>query len=87
METIDFSKYAGTFSVTEAAEVAKKMAIDILEAEKREAVKHAQSIHGDKFTYEVKKGTRVDLRKLKAGERICASGVKGHHILMTEKTI
>ena len=87
METIDFSKYAGTYSVTEAAKVAKKMANDILEVEKLEAIKWAKSIHGDKFTYEVKKGTSVDLRKLKAGERICASGVKGHHIFMTEKSV
>jgi len=41
-------------------------------------------MHGDKYTYELKKGTRVDLRTLRDGQRICASGVKGHHVLMTE---
>ncbi len=30
-------------------------------------------------------GTSVDLRSLLVGQRICASQIKGHHILMTQK--
>ena len=41
-------------------------------------------IKGDKFTYELRTGTSVDLRTLYQNQLICASGIKGHHILMTE---
>jgi hypothetical protein len=85
METIDFTKYKGTYSLSEAKEVAKKMELDIFEAEKKEALSHAESIHGSTFKYELAVGTRPDLRKLNKGQRVCASGVKGFHILMTPK--
>lgn len=51
----------------------------------RLAIEHAKSIHGDSFKYEVKKGTSVDLFKLKEHQRVCASKIKGTHILMTKK--
>lgn len=56
----------------------------IAELEAKEAIEHAKSIHGDNYTYELKKGTKIDLSTLNSNQRICASGVKGHHILMTE---
>lgn len=84
-ERLDFSKYVGTYSVSEAKEVLKNMENDLLEAEKREAIRLVKEIHGDNFTYEVRKGTSVDLTKLKANQRVCASGLKGHHVLLTEK--
>lgn len=85
METIDFTKYKGSYSLSEAKEVSKKMAVDIFEAEKKQALTHAESIHGSTFNYELAKGTRPNLTKLKNGQRVCASGVKGFHILMTPK--
>ena len=44
-----------------------------------------QSHDGNTFTYKLTKGTRPNLMKLKNGQRVCASGVKGFHILMTPK--
>jgi hypothetical protein len=85
METIDFTKYKGSYSLSEAKEVAKKMAVDIFEAEKKQSLTRAESIHGNMFTYELVKGTRPNLMKLKNGQGVCASGVKGFHILMTPK--
>jgi len=86
METLDFSKYAGTYTLKEVDGVLANMKADILEKEKQIACKKAQEMHGNKFTYEVKKGTAVDLRKLQQGQKVCACDVKGHHILMTEKS-
>lgn len=85
MGTINFKKYKGCYSVSEAKEVSKKMAADIFETEKKKALSHAKSIHGDTFIYELAKGTRPNLLKLNKGQRVCASGVKGFHILMTPK--
>lgn len=85
METIDFTKYKGSFSLSEAKEIAVQMIADIFEVEKKQALTHAESIHGNTFTYKLTKGTRPNLLKLKNGQRVCASGVKGFHILMTPK--
>jgi hypothetical protein len=85
METIDFTKYKGSFSLSEAKEIAVQMIADIFEVEKKQALTHAESIHGNTFTYKLTKGTRPNLMKLKNGQRVCASGVKGFHILMTPK--
>jgi|JI9StandDraft_1071089.scaffolds.fasta_scaffold85358_1 hypothetical protein len=85
METIDFTKYKGSFSLSEAKEIATQMIADIFEAEKKQALTHAESIHGNTFTYKLTKGTRPNLMKLKNGQGVCASGVKGFHILMTPK--
>jgi uncharacterized membrane-anchored protein len=85
METIDFTKYKGSFSLSEAKEIATQMIADIFEAEKKQALNHAESIHGNTFTYKLTKGTRPNLMKLKNGQGVCASGVKGFHILMTPK--
>ena len=82
MEKVDFSKYAGSYSLSEAKEISKKMEADIFEAEKKEALADAKSKHGDGYTYELVKGTSPDLRKLSPNQRVCA-GIKGHHILMT----
>jgi hypothetical protein len=81
---IDLSKYAGTYSLDEIKKVSESIGKDIFEAEKKQALIDVKKMHGDKYTYEFKKGTSVDLTKLKDGQRVCASGVKGHHILMTE---
>lgn len=85
METIDFTKYKGSYSLSEAKEVAKKMIADIFEVEKKQALTHAESIHGNMFTYELVKGTRPNLTKLNKGQRACASRVEGFHIIMTPK--
>jgi len=86
MKTLDFSKYAGTYSLAEAEEVAKKMRADIFEAEKQQEIEAVEAIHGSNFTYEICKGTSVNLQLLKQGQQVCACSIKGHHILMTEKT-
>ena len=62
---IDFSKYAGSHSLEEAKEIAKKMAADIFEAETAEALADARSKHGDDYAYELRKGTSIDLSLLK----------------------
>ncbi len=49
-----------------------------------EDLDHAKSIHGEGYTYEHRKGTAVDLSKLKNNQKVCASKIKGHHILLTE---
>lgn len=85
METLDLSKYAGTYSLAQAKEVSKQMALDILEAEKREAIKKAEAKHGDIWYYTVRKGISPDLRMLTDGQRVCSCDIKGHHILMTPK--
>ena len=85
MKKFDFSKYIGTYSLEEAKEVTKKMAKEILDAKKKDAIETAKKIHGDKFTYKVRKGVSVDLTKLKSNQRVCATDLKGHHILLTEK--
>ena len=85
METIDFTKYKGSFSLSEAKEIATQMIVDIFEIEKKQALSHAESIHGNTFTYKLTKGTRPNLMKLKNGQRVCASKVEGFHILMTPK--
>lgn len=85
MEKLDFSKYAGTYSLSEARQLLTTIAEDILEAHKKEAIARAKKIHGNKFNYEVRKGSVVNLTKLKAGKRVCACSLKGYHILLTEK--
>ena len=85
MGTIIFKKYKGSYSLSEAKEVSKKMAADIFEVEKKQALTHAESIHGNTFNYELAKGTRPNVTKLNKGQRVCASKVKGFHILMTPK--
>lgn len=50
-----------------------------------EDLEQAKEIHGDKFTYQHAKGTSIDLRKLAPNQRVCASKIKGHHIIMTER--
>lgn len=85
MERLDFSKYAGTYSLSEAKEILDKMNEDILEAYKKKAIAYAKKIHGNKFNYEVRKGSVVNLTKLKEGQRVCACSLKGYHILLTEK--
>lgn len=84
METMDFSKYVGTYTVEEAKEISKQMAKEILEAKKREAIRLAREKFGNNFNYEVKRGVSVDLTKLKEGQKVCSCDVKGHHLLMTE---
>ncbi len=49
-----------------------------------EDIKLAKAIHGDKYEYVVRIGTQIDLRTLNNKQRVCASRIKGHHILMTE---
>ncbi len=49
-----------------------------------EDLEHAKSIHGNGYTYQHAKGTSPDLRELKRNQRVCASKIKGHHIIMTE---
>ena len=83
--TLDFSKYEGTYSLDEMKIILDNMKSDILQKEKEIAIKKAKEIHGENFTYEVKKGISVDLRKLLDGQRVCFCDVKGHHILMTAK--
>ncbi len=85
MGTITLKKYKGSYSLSEAKEVSKKIAADIFEVEKKQALTHAESIHGNTFTYKLARGTRPNLMKLKNGQGVCASGVKGFHILMTPK--
>ncbi len=85
MKTINLNKYAGDYSLVEAKKVLENIKADIFEAEKLEAISHAEKLHGSGFTYELCKGTSVDLRSLNKGQQVCASGIKGHHILMTEK--
>lgn len=85
MITIDLSKYAGTYSISEARVISRKIQIDIFEARKQEDLTLARNIYGENRTYELKKGVSVDLRKLNPNERVCASSIKGYHILMTEK--
>lgn len=82
---LDFSKYAGTYSVKEAGVLLAKMKQEVFEAEKEQDLKHAESIHGSDYTYELRKGSMVNLTKLKLNnnERICESSIKGYHILMT----
>lgn len=82
---LDFSKYAGTYSLKEAQDILNKMKQDVFEAEKKEDLKHAESIHGPTYSYELKKGTSVNLTKLDSNQRVCASSIKGYHILMTKK--
>lgn len=82
---LDFSKYAGTYSVKEAEVILAKMKQDVFEAEKEQDLKHSESIHGPGYTYELKKGGRVDLTKLDKNQRVCASHIKGYHTLMTKK--
>ena len=82
---LDFSKYTGTYSLKEAQEVLNKMKQDVFEAEKEQDLKHAESIHGSGYSYELKKGTSVILTKLDSNQRVCASSIKGYHILMTKK--
>jgi len=82
---LDFSKYTGTYSIKEAGVLLAKMKEEVFEAEKEQDLKHAESIHGSGYTYELKKGSRVDLTKLENNQRICASHIKGYHILMTKK--
>lgn len=81
---IDLSKYAGSYSVEEAREVSKRIGEDIFAAQKKEDLDAARKIYGDNRTYELRKGERVNLRKLNTNERVCASSIKGFHILMTE---
>ncbi len=85
METLNFGQYVGTWSLDEAKKIAKLMETDILEAEKKQAIITTEEKHGTGYTYEVRKGTRVDLTKLKRGQEVCACMVKGHHMLMTKK--
>ena len=85
MVTLKFANYAGTYTVAEAKELTKKLTKEILDAEKKADIDRIKSKYGDKYTYEVKKGVRIDLTKLKAGEKVCASFIKGHHIFMIEK--
>jgi len=82
--TVDLSKYVGTYSLEEIQKVSESIKKDVFEAEKKQALSDAKKIHGNKYNYELKKGTSVDLTKLKHNQKVCASGVKGHHILMTE---
>jgi hypothetical protein len=84
METFDFSKYVGTYTVEEAKQVCKQMEKEILEARKREAIKKAHEKFGNNFNYEVKRGVSIDVTKLKDGQKVCRCDVKGHYILMTE---
>ena len=54
-------------------------------SEKKEAVKRAKEIHGDSFSYRLRRKSFVDLTKLKNNQSVCAAGMKGYHILLTEK--
>lgn len=83
--TLDFSKYEGTYSVEEMKIILDNMKSDIFQKEKEIAIKKSKERHGENYTYEVKKGISVDLRKLLDGQRVFACDVKGHHILMTPK--
>lgn len=85
MEKLNFSKYAGEYSLYEAEQLLITISEDILEARKKKAIAYAKKIHGNKFNYEVRKGSVVNLSKLKEGQRVCACSLKGYHILLTEK--
>jgi hypothetical protein len=82
---LDFSKYTGTYSIKEAEGILAKMKQEVFEAEKEQDLKYIESIHGPDYTYELKKGSKVNLTKLDKNQRICASHIKGYHILMTKK--
>lgn len=48
------------------------------------ALDTARNIHGDKYTYKLVKGTTPDLMGLAKNESVCASILKGYHVLLTE---
>lgn len=50
-------------------------------------IKLAQEKWGDVFTYEHVKGVRPNLSKLKKGQSVCASRLKGYYIVMTPKEV
>ena len=46
-----------------------------------------KNIYGNNFLYEFVKGVRPNLRELKKGQKVVASSINGHYILMTEINI
>jgi len=87
MKNLDFTKYAGTYSLQEAKELADKMKAEILELEKQADLERTMEIHPN-FTAELvvhpKKGG-IDLSKLSENQRVCSSRIKGYYTLLTQK--
>ena len=54
------------------------------DAETESVFEKVRAIHGDKYTYERREGTEVDLTELDPNQRVCAGGT-GWHVLMTKK--
>ncbi len=54
-------------------------------SEKIESVDRVKKIHGDGFKYQLRKKSFVDLTKLKDNQSVCSAGIKGYHVLLTEK--
>lgn len=63
----------------------EQVLVQSLEFTKKCELAYAEKQHGENYTYEHRKGTRVNLHSLNSNQRVCASQIKGHHILMTEK--
>lgn len=57
------------------------------EQEIKDDLLRTRLIHGDMYEYKLKKGTRIDLGKLKDNQRVCASQIKGYHTLLTLRTV
>jgi len=55
-----------------------------IKTETKIGIAQARANFGEDFTYKRRKGTYVDLTKLKDNQRVCHGG-KTWHILMTEK--
>jgi len=87
MKTLDFTKYAGTYNLKEAKEIANKMTAEILELEIHADLERTKEMY-PKYTAELvihpKKGG-IDLSKLSKNQRVCASQVKGYYTLLTQK--
>lgn len=87
MKTLDFTKYAGTYNLQQAKEIADKMKVEIFELEKQTDLERTKEMHPN-FTAELvlhpKKGG-IDLRSLAENQRVCASQVKGYYTLLTKK--
>lgn len=86
-KNIDLSKYAGMYTLYEAKVISKQINADIFEKEKEQDLAIATEHHGPMYDYQLVKGVSADLTKLNPNQRVCASSIKGHHILMTSKIL
>jgi len=86
IQTINTELSKNGYTINDIESFWKDCLNEVQQTKMNEDLEEVKKIYGDGYTYEHKKGTQPNLMKLNLDQRVCASKIKGYHILMTNLT-